>query len=821
MPTAQSPWEFLGKQQQRLVLLASVLALGVGVVNSFLDKADPPVISLLMFSVLLVGMCLWMIVARTAPLDAGAKAPRARKRQYSLVQMLCAWAASALVLVIAWSFIYREHLSYSQLAHRMLGGPRILVSDVVAWHILRYPTATGEKKESTTVAGELDSLLSGLPYRVVVISREDLADFTPNEDDGFVLEGVADKLEIVLKAHMVITDARAERLIDQLRTDVEIEQPDQLTLILPAKRFLRNQFLFSGFTVEAPLARETPEEDRTRVARLIMRYALATIFYYDGEPDAARLFREILDVGKLLGSIESEDLAQIYKATSFYFAKDQHSGDEALEALHLAESLASSDPEIGVMKTYLLLVSGRPAEAGEQLMQLTASPDDPALFYELQGEYFFAIGQFKKAIAAYETALESEPDDYYRARLHLAVSLAYGVSRHAEPDVRSAEMIKHLEDAIQLASDVAVYHILQGFAWALVGNAEMSRKALERAHSLVETREDEELLTYWIGKSLFELEQFPEAIEELAKVLGDPAESESADLLFMFGKNLVIVAGREGDAERYLARSIQLDPGRAEAHRYMGLAVTKRMMNTSASEARRQLAEQARSYFLRSIRLGDERAATHALLADLYEVSGDSINAKKHRRRLCELDPDAIECLLQRGQEFVEAGDFSAAHDAFAAVHQANPENFDFLLMEGIIWQKAERNAEAEEAYAKALQLDDNSYIGHDNLGFVLFDLERFDEALRHFKRALEIRPNGADALGGKGIALEAMGDHAAALGAYRLAVEQNRGFLDPKTLEVDFIWSEKARETAQPLIEEVRATEHEEDVINFPVSKP
>jgi len=64
--------------------------------------------------------------------------------------------------------------------------------------------------------------------------------------------------------------------------------------------------------------------------------------------------------------------------------------------------------------------------------------------------------------------------------------------------------------------------------------------------------------------------------------------------------------------------------------------------------------------------------------------------------------------------------------------------------------------------------LDPNFSSCHDNLAFVLFDLERFAEAQRHWEEALRLSPN-TDALAGKAIALEAQGNRSAALETYKL----------------------------------------------------
>src|SRR5262249_48852057 len=199
----------------KLAIVASLVALGVSVVKSLLDKANPPLLSLTIFSIIVAGMGIWMIFARKpAPEPAEADHP-AFSRRFSIRKIVGAWIAGALVLALAWGFVYRERILYSGLMAGIRGGRRVVVSDAVAWEVLRFETLAGVTK-SNTVAGELASVLSGLPYHVVVMSRKDLALYTPTERDGFVVEGMAESVGVVLRTQMILTEGRVDALFKQL-----------------------------------------------------------------------------------------------------------------------------------------------------------------------------------------------------------------------------------------------------------------------------------------------------------------------------------------------------------------------------------------------------------------------------------------------------------------------------------------------------------------------------------------------------------------------------------------------------------------------------
>jgi Flp pilus assembly protein TadD len=60
----------------------------------------------------------------------------------------------------------------------------------------------------------------------------------------------------------------------------------------------------------------------------------------------------------------------------------------------------------------------------------------------------------------------------------------------------------------------------------------------------------------------------------------------------------------------------------------------------------------------------------------------------------------------------------------------------------------------------------------HNNLGLVLVDCGQIDEAIAHYRRALEIRPDFAEAQYNLGIALAQHGQAAEAIAHFRTALD-------------------------------------------------
>ena len=142
-----------------------------------------------------MGFCVWI----------------AFSRRFTRRRLIAAWISAALILATGWGFIYRECIRFSVLADRVLGGQRVVVSDVVAWEILKYPAG---KKQNRGRRSCISSFR--ISYRPIVLKERELVHSDRQERNGFVISGAADKLGVVLKANVVIKEATAKKLMGDL-----------------------------------------------------------------------------------------------------------------------------------------------------------------------------------------------------------------------------------------------------------------------------------------------------------------------------------------------------------------------------------------------------------------------------------------------------------------------------------------------------------------------------------------------------------------------------------------------------------------------------
>jgi len=92
----------------------------------------------------------------------------------------------------------------------------------------------------------------------------------------------------------------------------------------------------------------------------------------------------------------------------------------------------------------------------------------------------------------------------------------------------------------------------------------------------------------------------------------------------------------------------------------------------------------------------------------------------------------------------------------------------------GLVLADQEKFDEAIVQYRTALEIDPNSEKIHDNLGVVLSRNGQVDEAIIQYRKALEINPNTVSAYSNLGNALNARGQYEEALTLYNKALELN-----------------------------------------------
>jgi Flp pilus assembly protein TadD len=131
----------------------------------------------------------------------------------------------------------------------------------------------------------------------------------------------------------------------------------------------------------------------------------------------------------------------------------------------------------------------------------------------------------------------------------------------------------------------------------------------------------------------------------------------------------------------------------------------------------------------------------HGAAIEQVQATLDSLRARqtKHTSRYI-FSQEVLE--LMRGEMLVASEDYFNAKKAFArsleenlAYGPAHTRLARVALVQGEL-------AEAIQEYDMALQIDEKDPVAHNDLGIALMQAERLDEAVPHFRRAIELEPH-------------------------------------------------------------------------------
>jgi Tfp pilus assembly protein PilF len=138
--------------------------------------------------------------------------------------------------------------------------------------------------------------------------------------------------------------------------------------------------------------------------------------------------------------------------------------------------------------------------------------------------------------------------------------------------------------------------------------------------------------------------------------------------------------------------------------------------------------------------------AAHAIQAGLANLRGDPTTAEAHYRAGLRLRPTDITLNTNLGNLLRETGRPAESLVHYQAAFDAGERkpllfnNWGLSLFALKLWP------EAEDAFRAALAADPSLYNGHMNLGRVLANRGKFAESAHHFREALRLKPDSAEA---------------------------------------------------------------------------
>jgi tetratricopeptide (TPR) repeat protein len=164
-------------------------------------------------------------------------------------------------------------------------------------------------------------------------------------------------------------------------------------------------------------------------------------------------------------------------------------------------------------------------------------------------------------------------------------------------------------------------------------------------------------------------------------------------------------------------------------------------------------------------------------LRDLV-VSGKFDEPKTILERLRPTYPENINLLNLLGIIYLNLKHYKEALDCFDSILKLNLDDpSDALNNRAVILLELNRLNEALEGFKKAVSINDKEFSYLLNLGKLLFKMHHPNEALEMLNNAIKINQTSFEAYASKGLVMEELEDFHAAIECYNNAIHYNTGY--------------------------------------------
>jgi tetratricopeptide (TPR) repeat protein len=354
-----------------------------------------------------------------------------------------------------------------------------------------------------------------------------------------------------------------------------------------------------------------------------------------------------------------------------------------------------------------------------------------AEFYFTEGEKFFILEDYSKALAYYQRTLEVNPEN---ATVHYKIAEVLARSNKQEDLQRAALSI---EQALRLDKTNKYFYVLAG---SIYGSMAKFDKAAAAYEEMIKTVPGTEEYLY----DLAEVLQYANKQEDAIKVYTKAENAFGVNELSSTQKiKLYLEAGKTKEA---LAEGEKLIAAFPEEERYV--------MAFAQVLAQKNMTNQAIQYLEKYATDDANSGNAKMLLAGLYRDTNQEVKARPLLLSLFD-DPS-----VEFGGKLIILGAYNAElnqskgtgapdqeKEKFAItllekLKKNYPEESGVHIIGGDLYLALGKDRESQIEYAQAVTGDDVNFEVWENLLYLDIKLEQYDQALKHADQALELFPN-------------------------------------------------------------------------------
>lgn len=389
---------------------------------------------------------------------------------------------------------------------------------------------------------------------------------------------------------------------------------------------------------------------------------------------------------------------------------------QAQQAFSKALAVAPNHPEALRWMAMLQAAQGHLAQATETYERLVMVEPADGFILSTLADLYVLQGQLPRAVEVYERLIrETEPT----SQLHFNLGVLYG--RMAQfPDA-----LQELSRAFELAPESIDVRVALGLTYELSGNYPQAAAHYDSAVDLdpLNTK-----LYHHAARAHFSGKQYQAAATNYLAAL----DLNHRDLEAAMGLIRVRIAQqRYDDAAQFIGK--QLHEFEDAAELYIALGIVYR-------EAKQP--EEALRAFERATSAKPDYAQAHFYLAAALDQLGRKPAARFELRRTLALDANHADAMNYLGYLDAEAGvNLDEARTLIARALELDPENGAYLDSLGWVYYKMGKLDQAIRFLEDAAAHEESDPVVFDHLGEAHFARGHWDDARRHWQRALELDP--------------------------------------------------------------------------------
>lgn len=399
-------------------------------------------------------------------------------------------------------------------------------------------------------------------------------------------------------------------------------------------------------------------------------------------------------------------------------------GDEAFKKYEAALQKKPDLVEALAAEGVIYLGRMDKAKAKEKLDAALKVPADQlsAQDQEAIGDLALQLGDKDRARAAYEGALQKDPED---PMAHAGMGKALA----AEGDLPGAR--KQFEMALsQVDSDASLY-FEYGSLLRRMGQSDAALEALRKAVKL-DSKDPRYRARF--GALLVERGQFDDAEQQLRQAV--LMNDRYAEGLFFLARAL---AGRRNLSEAVdtMKKAVEIDPDNGPYLYQLGLIYEQGQQIQDAVDA-----------FTRAIEKDKTNADAYEHLGTNLMVENRFPEAVTAFKKAGELDPKRARVWAEMGDAEQQTGDVDGAIRDFQKALAQDANLVGVWTRLGIAYKDKDCKgcrSKALDALRKATHVDPTDATAHHELGYMYKDDGKRKDAIAEFRRYLELRPDAGD----------------------------------------------------------------------------